>query len=108
LLWKIVLPQAAVVALRPLGNELILLIKASAVASIVTILDLMGETRRAFSHTYNMTIYLYAAFFYLVLVETIRRLWKWMEARLTRHLRGAAAESPPRLIRVETVPGASV
>ena len=33
------------VALRPLGNELILLIKASAVASIVTVLDLMGETR---------------------------------------------------------------
>jgi polar amino acid transport system permease protein len=87
LLWKVVFPQAAVVALRPLGNELILLIKASAVASIVTVLDLMGETRRAFSRSYDMAIYFYAAILYLALVETIRRFWGWMEARLTQHLR---------------------
>jgi polar amino acid transport system permease protein len=90
LLWKVVFPQAAAVALRPLGNELILLIKASAVASIVTVLDLMGETRRAFSRSYDMAIYFYAAILYLALVETIRRLWAWMEARLTRHLRREA------------------
>jgi polar amino acid transport system permease protein len=86
LIWKVVLPQAAVVALRPLGNELILLIKASAVASIVTVLDLMGETRRAFSRSYDMAIYFYAAILYLAMVETIRRLWNRLEARLTRHL----------------------
>jgi polar amino acid transport system permease protein len=90
LLWKIVFPQAAVVALRPLGNEVILLIKASAVASIVTVLDLMGETRRAFSRSYDMAIYFYAAILYLALVETIRRLWSWMEGRLTQHLRHEA------------------
>jgi polar amino acid transport system permease protein len=89
-LWKVIFPQAAIVALRPLGNELILLIKASAVASIVTVLDLMGETRRAFSRSYDMAIYFYAAILYLALVETIRRLWAWMEARLTLHLRHEA------------------
>jgi polar amino acid transport system permease protein len=87
LLWKVVFPQAAIVALRPLGNELILLIKASAVASIVTVLDLMGETRRAFSRSYDLSIYLYAAVLYLILVETIRRVWNRLDARLTRHLR---------------------
>ena len=46
---KIVLPQALIVGLRPLGNELILMIKASAVASIVTVYDVMGVTRLAFS-----------------------------------------------------------
>lgn len=86
-LWKVVFPQAAMVALRPLGNELILLIKASAIASIVTVLDLMGETRRAFSRSYDMTIYLYAAVLYLILVEAIRRIWNRLDARLTRHLR---------------------
>ncbi len=90
LLWKVVFPQAAIVALRPLGNELILLIKASAVASIVTVLDLMGETRRAFSRSYDMAIYFYAAIVYLALVETIRRLWNRLDARLTRHLRREA------------------
>ena len=87
LLWKVVFPQAAMVALRPLGNELILLIKASAIASIVTVLDLMGETRRAFSRSYDLTIYLYAAVLYLIMVEAIRRVWNRLEARLTRHLR---------------------
>ena len=87
-LWrKVVMPQAAVVALRPLGNDIILLIKASAVASIVTVLDLMGETRLAFSRTYDLSFYLYAAVLYLILVETIRRLWNVLERRLTRHLR---------------------
>jgi polar amino acid transport system permease protein len=95
LLWKVIVPQAAVVALRPLGNELILLIKASATASIVTVLDLMGETRVAFSRTYNLMIYLYAAVLYLVIVESIRRLWNLFDRRLTRHLRREARPTPP-------------
>jgi polar amino acid transport system permease protein len=96
LLWKVVFPQAAVVALRPLGNEIILMIKASAVASIVTVLDLMGETRRAFSRSYDMMIYIYAAVLYLLLVEAIRRLWNRLEARLTRHLRREARAAAPK------------
>ncbi len=36
------------VALRPLGNELVIMVKSSAVASLVTIFDLMGTTRLAF------------------------------------------------------------
>jgi polar amino acid transport system permease protein len=92
LLWKVIAPQAGIVALRPIGNELILLIKASAIASIVTVFDLMGETRRAFSRSYDMSIYLYAAVLYLMLVEFIRRLWNWLEARITRHLRPARSE----------------
>ena len=84
---RIVMPQAAMIALRPLGNEIILMIKGSAVASIITVLDLMGETRLAFSRSFDMTIYLYAAVLYLFIVEVIRRLWNRLDARLTRHLR---------------------
>lgn len=94
LLWKIIAPQAAIVALRPLGNELILLIKASATASIVTVLDLMGETRVAFSRTYNLMIYFYAAALYLIMVESIRRLWNLFDRRLTRHLRRESRPTP--------------
>jgi polar amino acid transport system permease protein len=101
--WKVVLPQAAIVALRPLGNELILLIKASAVASIVTVLDLMGETRIAFSRTYNMMVYFYAAAIYLVCVEVIRRLWNALEARLTRHLRRESRPNPTEAAGLVTV-----
>jgi polar amino acid transport system permease protein len=87
LLTRVVLPQAAMIALRPLGNEIILMIKGSAVASIVTVYELMGETKLAFSRSYDLTIYLYAAVLYLLLVEAIRRIWNRLEAALTRHLR---------------------
>ncbi|WP_337269820.1 ABC transporter permease [Oryzifoliimicrobium ureilyticus] len=84
--WKIILPQALIVALRPYGNEIILMIKGSAVVSIVTVLDLMGETRFAFSRTFDYQSYLWAAIFYLSMVEALRHLWGWIERRLTRHL----------------------
>jgi polar amino acid transport system permease protein len=86
IMWTIVLPQALITALRPYGNEIVLLIKASAIASIITVLDLMGETRYVFSQTYDITFYLWAAVFYLIMVEALRRLWNRFERRITRHL----------------------
>jgi polar amino acid transport system permease protein len=85
--YRIVLPQALIVALRPYGNEIILLIKSSAVVAIITVYDLMGETRYAFSQTYDYQTYLWAAIFYLAMVEALRHLWAAFEARLTRHLK---------------------
>jgi polar amino acid transport system permease protein len=84
---KVVLPQALIVALRPYGNEIILLIKGSAVVAIITVYDLMGETRYAFSRTFDYQTYLWAAIFYLAMVEALRHLWAYLEARLTRHLK---------------------
>lgn len=83
---KIILPQALIVALRPYGNEIILMIKGSAVVSVVTVLDIMGQTRYAFSRTFDYQTYLWAAIFYLMIVETLRHVWDWLERRLTRHL----------------------
>ncbi len=82
----VALPQAMILALRPLGNELIVMIKASAIASLVTLFDLMGATRLAFARSFDLSIYLYAALIYLVLVEIIRRIWDRAELRLSRHL----------------------
>lgn len=84
--WKIILPQALIVALRPYGNEIILMIKGSAVVSIVTVFDLMGQTRYAFSRTFDYQTYLWAAIFYLTIVEILRNTWARIEKRLTRHL----------------------
>jgi polar amino acid transport system permease protein len=85
-LWKIVLPQALIVALRPYGNEVILLIKGSAVVALITVLDLMGMTRLAFSRSYDFQAYIWAALIYLALVETLRNGIDWIERRITRHL----------------------
>lgn len=86
-MFKVILPQALITALRPYGNEVILMIKGSAIASIITVLDLMGQTRYAFSKTYDLQIYIWAAVIYLITVEVLRRLWEMMERRLTRHLK---------------------
>ncbi|MVA97768.1 ABC transporter permease subunit [Nitratireductor sp. CAU 1489] len=85
-LYKIILPQALIVALRPYGNEIILMIKGSAIVALATVYDLMGETRRAYSRTYDFQTYIWAAIFYLVIVETLRNVWSVVETRLTRHL----------------------
>ncbi len=83
----IIIPQALIVALRPYGNEIILMIKGSAIVAIITVFDLFGETRRAFSRTFDFQAYIWAAIFYLTIVEILRNLWNMMEKRLTRHLK---------------------
>ncbi len=83
---KVILPQALIIALRPLGNEIILMIKGSAVAAIVTVFDLMGATRLAFARSFDISVYLWAAVLYLILVESLRRLWNRLEQRMTRHM----------------------
>jgi polar amino acid transport system permease protein len=88
-LRDVILPQALISALRPYGNEVILLIKASAIASIITVLDLMGQTRFVYSKTYDLSFYFWAALFYLVAVEVLSRVVNVIERRMTRHIRPA-------------------
>lgn len=86
-LRKIIIPQAAMVALRPLGNEVVLMLKGSAIVAIITVYDLMGETRRAYARTFDFQTYIWAALIYLGLVEILRMTIDRIERRLTRHLR---------------------
>jgi len=85
--FKVILPQALMVALRPYANELILMVKTSAIIAIVTVFDLFGVTRRAYSQTYDFETYVWAAVIYLLIVETVRNLTVIVEKRLTRHLK---------------------
>ena len=74
-------------ALRPYGNEIILMIKGSAIVAIITVYDLMGQARWVFSKTFDFQAYLWAAVIYLIIVETLRFSWDRLEGRLTRHLK---------------------
>lgn len=95
---KVVAPQALITALRPLGNEIIFMIKGSAIASVITVYDLLGETRLAFSRSFDFQVYLWAAGLYLVVVEALRRLWDAAERRLTRHLKPAPDSSGQQVV----------
>ncbi len=86
-LRKIVLPQALIVALRPYGNEVILMVKGSAIVAIITVYDLMGVTRLAYARTFDFQTYVWAAVIYLIIVEVLRHAIEWIERRITRHLK---------------------
>jgi polar amino acid transport system permease protein len=101
----VIWPQAVLVALRPLSNELIGIIKASALAAIVTLLDLMGQTRYIFARTFDFSVYLYCALIYLALTEAIRRVVVRIERGLSRHKvpevrEVATAHAAPRRIPI--------
>jgi polar amino acid transport system permease protein len=87
---RVLLPQALLTALRPLGNEVAKMTKASAVASLVTVLDLLGTAKYLFSQTFDFGFYILAAMLYVVLVGAIRLAVDLIEHRLLRHLRPAA------------------
>lgn len=91
-LRRVVLPHAYRIAWPAIGNEIILLMKASALASIVTVFDLMGQTRRIFSRSFDFSIYLWAALLYLAITAVFVVLWRLVERRLSRHL--AARQAP--------------
>ncbi|OWK25497.1 ABC transporter permease [Rhizobium yanglingense] len=99
--FQILLPQAMIIALRPLGNELILPLKASALASVVTVPEIMQATKLAYSRSFDFEVYIWAAVLYLIMVETIRRLWGVLEMYLTRHLRHRVAPATNPTVAVQ-------
>lgn len=80
---QIIIPQAIVRMIPPLGNEFIALIKNSALVSLLTIHDLMHEGQKIISVTYrSLEVYLVVAFVYLILTSVISTILKAVEKRL--------------------------
>ncbi len=68
-MWHIILPQAIKNILPALGNELIALIKETAVVGFIAVFDLTRAARAVVSDTYDaFGPYLYLALVYLVIV----------------------------------------
>ncbi|WP_444463036.1 ABC transporter permease [Rhodobacter capsulatus] len=86
-LARVTFPHAYRIAWPALGNEVILLMKASALASIVTVFDLMGRTRQIFSRNFEFSVYFEAAALYLLITVVFVFLWRQIERRLTRPMR---------------------
>ena len=80
---QIIIPQAIVRMIPPLGNEFIALIKNSALVSLLTIHDLMHEGQKIISVSYrSLEVYLVIALIYLVLTSAISSLLRVLEKRL--------------------------
>jgi polar amino acid transport system permease protein len=79
---RIVLPQALRIAWPAYSNEVLLLLKGSALVSTITVLDLMGQTRTIFARSYSLEIFVYAAILYLVLSAGLTLMLRWIEIRM--------------------------
>ena len=79
-LVHIVLPRAARIGLPAYSNEVILMLKASALASTVTLLELTGMARTIIARTYlPVEIFFAAGVFYLVMAYVLVRGFKLLE-----------------------------
>ncbi len=83
---RIIMPRAVRLALPAYGNEVVLMMKGSALASTIALVDLMGAARQVYSRTFALEVYGYAAVLYLVLAFAIGIAARRLERRLSPEL----------------------
>lgn len=86
MLRRIILPRAFGMMMPAYGNEVILMLKGSALASTITLLDLTGMARTIIARTYTpLEVFLAAGVIYLIISALIIFLFKYFEKRFNRH-----------------------
>lgn len=82
-MWHIVLPRAARIGLPAYSNEVILMLKASSLASTITLLELTGMARTIIARTYlPVEIFFAAGLFYLAMTFILVQVFRWLERKL--------------------------
>lgn len=83
---RIVLPQAFRTAFPPLSNSVISLVKDTSLASIITVPEMMAQSKRIVGLTYeSMAVYLEVAFIYLIFSTILTWLQSWGEKKLNTY-----------------------
>jgi octopine/nopaline transport system permease protein len=89
---RIIFPIAIRQALPAYGNEVILMVKATSLASTITIMEMTGIANTIMAENYRpMEAFIVAGSFYLILNFIMTRLIQLFEWRLSGHLR------PPKI-----------
>jgi cystine transport system permease protein len=83
---RTILPQAARVAVPPLSNTFISLVKDTSLAAAITVPELFQAAQRIVATTYEpLILYIEAALIYLVMSSVLSSLQTKLEARLGRY-----------------------
>ena len=89
---RVVFPIAIRQALPAYGNEVMLMVKATSLASTITIMEMTGIANTIMAENYRpMEAFIVAGSFYLILNFIMTRLIQLIEWRLSGHLR------PPKM-----------
>lgn len=95
ILRRVVVPMVARQALPAYGNELILMIKATSLASTVTLLEITGIARQIISRSYAVfEVFIAAGMLYLLLNMATVAGVHWLENRLHPDRRRARPTNP--------------
>ncbi|WP_028879144.1 ABC transporter permease [Terasakiella pusilla] len=82
---RIVIPRALRIAMPSYGNEIILMLKSSALAYTITLFDLTGMTRTIIARNYlAIEMYFTAGVIYLLLTFLFIQVWMRLEKRMLR------------------------
>ena len=82
-MWHIILPRAARIGLPAYSNEVILMLKASSLASTITLLELTGMARTIIARTYlPVEIFFAAGLLYLAMTFILVQIFRWLERKL--------------------------
>ena len=92
---RIIFPLALRHALPAYSTELILMVKSTSLASILTVVEMTSVAQKLISQTYRtMEVFLCAAALYLAINFIVARLLAFAEYRLSRHQRRAPIVAP--------------
>jgi octopine/nopaline transport system permease protein len=103
---RIIFPIALRQALPAYSNEIILMIKSTSLASIITLMEVTGIAYKLISETYNaVPVFVCAGAIYLLINFFVTRVMQYVERRLTPHLRRRSDDSTRNKRRIS---GASI
>lgn len=82
-LWRIIIPQALVVAVPSFGNSLTSLLKGTSLAFIISVMDLMGKAKVLGGRNFHyFEAYTCAALTYWILCIIMGFIVQWVEKKL--------------------------
>lgn len=88
---RIIFPRVFRMILPAYSNDFVLLIKSSALASTITLLDITGMTQKVIARTYmSMDFFVLAGVLYLLITAIFIALFRFTEYSLNHHRRATA------------------
>ena len=81
--FHIILPQVVKRIIPPMGNEVITLVKDTSLSSVIALQELMKVTQNWVAGSVNMTPFVIAALFYLIMNGIVTRCFTVVEKRLS-------------------------
>lgn len=91
---RVVLPVAFRLSLPAYANEVVLMLKASSLASTITLMELTGTARKIVAQTFSpYEVFISAALIYLAFTFVVVRVFALLERHLARHQRDRDAST---------------